>query len=101
MKFTILKNVLNNKLHNLNFNPVNAIKSDFHKISNRKVNKLTIQDIPDYNVLEKKEKLIPKFISVSKLNFENAEIHGGVTKDPNAKGGLQYTIIEPTLSEIR
>jgi len=100
MKFTILKNVLNNKLHNLNFNPVNAIKSDFHKISNRKVNKLTIQNIPDYNVLEKKEKLIPKFISVSKLNFENAEIHGGVTKDPNAKGGLQYTIIEPTLSEI-
>jgi len=99
MKFTILKNVLNNKLHNLNFNPVNAIKSDFHKISNRKVNKLTIQDIPDYNVLETKEKLIPKFISVSKLNFENAEIHGGVTKDPNAKGGLQYTIIEPTLSE--
>ena len=99
MKFTILKNVLNNKLHNLNFNPVNAIKSDFHKISNRKVNKLTIQDIPNYNVLEKKEKLIPKFISVSKLNFENAEIHGGVTKDPNAKGGLQYTIIEPTLSE--
>lgn len=99
MKFTILKNVLNNKLHNLNFNPVNAIKSDFHKISNRKVNKLTIQDIPDYNVLEKKEELIPKFISVSKLNFENAEIHGGVTKDPNAKGGLQYTIIEPTLSE--
>ena len=99
MKFTILKNVLNNKLHNLNFNPVNVIKSDLHKISNRKVNKLTIQDIPDYNVLEKKEKLIPKFISVSKLNFENAEIHGGVTKDPNAKGGLQYTIIEPTLSE--
>ena len=99
MKFTILKNVLNNKLHNLNFNPVNAIKSDFYKISNRKVNKLTIQDIPDYNVLETKEKLIPKFISVSKLNFENAEIHGGVTKDPNAKGGLQYTIIEPTLSE--
>jgi len=99
MKFTILKNGLNNKLHNLNFNPVNAIKSDFYKISNRKVNKLTIQDIPDYNVLETKEKLIPKFISVSKLNFENAEIHGGVTKDPNAKGGLQYTIIEPTLSE--
>lgn len=99
MKFTILKNGLNNKLHNLNFNPVNAIKSDFHKILNRKVNKLTIQNIPDYNVLEKKEKLIPKFISVSKLNFENAEIHGGVTKDPNAKGGLQYTIIEPTLSE--
>ena len=48
--------------------------------------------------MKKKEKPIPKFISVSKLNFNNAEIHGGVTKDPNAKGGLQYTVIEPTLS---
>src|SRR3972149_5124065 len=45
MKFTILKNVLNNKLHNLNFNPVNAIKSDFHKISNRKVKKLLITEL--------------------------------------------------------
>src|SRR3990167_5725 len=77
MKFTILKNSLNNKLHNLNFNPVNAIKTDFHKIENP----------------------IPKFISVSKLNFDNAEIHGGVTKDTSARGGLSYTIIEPSLSE--
>ena len=32
MKFTILKNSLNSKLHNLNFNPVNSLKSDFQKI---------------------------------------------------------------------
>jgi len=98
MKFTILKNSLNNKLHNLNFNPVNSLKSDFHKISNQKTKKLTIQNIPN-NKLEQIQKPIPKFISVSKLNFEGAEIHGGVTKDPNAKGGLQYTVIEPTLSD--
>ena len=99
MKFTILKNGLNNKLHNLNLNPVNAIKNDFHKITNQKNNKLTIKNLPATSVVEKNEKEIPKFISVSKLNFDNAEIHGGVTKDPTAKGGLKYTIIEPTLSQ--
>ena len=99
MKFTILKNGLNNKLHNLNFNPVNSIKSDFQKITNQKEKKLTIQDVAAPPVVEKKEKIIPKFISVSKLNFDNAEIHAGVTKDPNAKGGLSYTVIEPSLTE--
>ena len=99
MKFTILKNSLNNKLHNINFNSVNSIKSDFNKIVNQKPKKLTIDSLPQPNKLEKIQKPIPKFISVSKLNFENAEIHGGVTKDPNAKGGLQYTVIEPALSE--
>src|SRR3990170_38001 len=99
MKFTILKNSLNNKLHNLNFNPVNAIKTDFHKISNPDGKKVTTQNLPEQSILEKIEKPIPKFISVSKLNFDNAEIHGGVTKDTSARGGLSYTIIEPTLSE--
>lgn len=99
MKFTILKNSLNNKLHNLNLNPVNAIKSDFHKISNLDVKKVTSQRFPEQSILEKIEKPIPKFISVSKLNFDNAEIHGGVTKDASARGGLSYTIIEPSLSE--
>jgi len=99
MKFTILKNSLNNKLHNLNFNPVNAIKTDFHKISNPDVKKVTTQNLPEQSILEKIENPIPKFISVSKLNFDNAEIHGGVTKDTSARGGLSYTIIEPSLSE--
>ena len=99
MKFTILKDSLNSKLHNLSFNTVNAIKSDFQKISNQNNKKLTIQNIPEIPTIEKNEKQIPRFISVTKLNFENAEIHGGVTKDQNAKGGLQYTVIEPTLSE--
>ena len=99
MKFTVLKNNLNSKFQNLKINPVNALKSDFHKISNQKTKKLSIHNLPEQNPILKKEKVIPKFISVSKLNFENAEIHGGVTKDENAKGGLRYTVIEPTLSE--
>ena len=86
--------------HNLNLNPVNAIKSDFRKISNPDVKKVTIQNLPEQSILEKIEKPIPKFISVSKLNFDNAEIHGGVTKDTSARGGLSYTVIEPTLSEL-
>jgi len=99
MKFTILKNGLNNKLHNLNLNPVNLIKTDFHKITHQKDKKLSIQNLAEPTEIEKKEIPIPKFISVSKLNFNNAEIHGGVTKDPTAKGGLKYTVIEPSLSE--
>jgi len=99
LKFTILKNSINNKIHNLNLKPVNVILPDFHKNSNSNVKKLSIQNLSEQNILEKKEKPIPKFISVSKLNFDNAEIHGGVTKDPSARGGLSYTIIEPTLSE--
>jgi flagellar protein FlaI len=99
LKFTLLKNGLNNKLHNLNFNPVNAIKTDFHKITNQKDKKLTIQNLTTPPEIVKTEKVTPKFISVAKLNFDNAEIHGGVTKDPTAKGGLKYVVIEPTLSE--
>ncbi len=66
MKFTILKNTLNSKLHNLNFNPVNALKTDFQKIINQKEKKLTIQDVATPQIVEKKETIIPKFISVSK-----------------------------------
>jgi len=99
MKFTVLKNSLNSKIHNLHLNPINAIKFDFHRISNQKVKKLSIHNLPEQDYIIEKEKVIPKFISVSKLNFENAEIHGGVTKDVKARGGLSYTVIEPTLSE--
>ncbi|HXV66093.1 MAG TPA: type II/IV secretion system ATPase subunit [Nitrosopumilaceae archaeon] len=99
MKFTILKNRLNNKLHNLNLNPVNARKNDLQKISNPNLKKIQSPIQIEQSPIEKNEKPIPKFISVSKLNFDNAEIHGGVTKDNSARGGLSYTVIEPSLSE--
>ena len=99
MKFAISKKILNSKLQNLKFNPLSAKKnSEFEQVQKTNLEKLTIHDLPEQNPLEE-EKVIPKFISVSKLEFENAEIHAGVTKDPTAKGGLRYTVIEPTLSE--
>ena len=69
MKFTVLKNSLNNKLHNLNFNPINSIKSDFNKISKHETKKLTIDNLPEHSKLEQIQKPIPKFISVSKSIF--------------------------------
>jgi len=99
MKFKILKNSLNGKLQNILINPLTARKnSEFEKVQNSNLEKLAIHNLPE-NKLEEVEKPIPKFISVSKLEFENAEIHGGVTKDTSAKGGYRYVIIEPTLSK--
>jgi flagellar protein FlaI len=99
MKFAISKKAINSKLQNLNFNPLSARKnSEFDKVQNTNLEKLTIHNLPETNP-QINAKPIPKFISVSKLEFENAEIHGGVTKDTTAKGGLRYTVIEPTLSE--
>ena len=60
MKFTILKNGLNNKLHNLNLNPVNLIKTDFHKITHQKDKKLSIQNLAEPTEIKKTETPIPK-----------------------------------------
>ncbi len=99
LKFTILKDRINNKLSSISINPLSAKKnSEFEKVINSDLEKLTIHNLPEEKVVEEQQKPIPKFISVSKLEFENAEIHGGVTKDAT-KGDLRYTIIEPTLSE--
>ena len=93
MKFKILKNSLNGKLQNILINPLTARKnSEFEKVQNSNLEKLTINNLPENN-LEEVEKPIPKFISVSKLEFDNADVHGGVTKDTSAKGGLRYTIM--------
>ncbi len=42
---------------------------------------------------------IPQFMTLSKLDWDNNEIHAGIIKDPTAKGGLRYQVIEPVLSE--
>ena len=49
--------------------------------------------------LEVKEKPIPQFMSLSKLEFEKYDVRSGLIKDPTAKGGIRYQILEPTLSE--
>ena len=82
------------KLPSPSFNLKNS--SEFEKISNTNVSELNIN-----NVVETSNEFpedIPSFISVNKLDFEGAEIHGGVVKDANAKGGLKYVVIQPRLS---
>lgn len=49
--------------------------------------------------IEDDEKKIPKFMTLSKLDWDNNEIHSGIIKDPTAKGGLRYQVIEPVLTE--
>lgn len=48
---------------------------------------------------EEKNIKIPQFMTLSKLEWDNNEIHAGIIKDPTAKGGLRYQVIEPILSE--
>ena len=45
------------------------------------------------------EKIIPQFMTLSKLDFDKYDVRSGLIKDPTAKGGLRYQIMEPALSE--
>ena len=38
-------------------------------------------------------------MSLSKLEFDKFDVRAGLIKDPTAKGGIRYQIIEPALSE--
>ncbi len=42
--------------------------------------------------------LVPKFKTLNKIEFEDAEIYAGLIRDPTSKNGLSYVIIEPQLS---
>ena len=48
---------------------------------------------------EENKNKIPQFMTLSKLDWDNNEIHAGIIKDSTAKGGLRYQVIEPELSE--
>jgi len=73
-------------LHNLQMQNKSIFKS----------NKIT-KTIP--KKVEENETEIPVFMTLSKLDWDNNEIHAGIIKDPTAKGGLRYQVIEPVLSE--
>jgi len=45
------------------------------------------------------EPVVPQFMTLSKLDFDKFDVRAGLIKDPTAKGGIRYQIIEPTLSE--
>lgn len=71
------------------------IQQDNNSIS--KLNKNPPDNISKLN--EENENKIPQFMTLSKLDWDNNEIHAGIIKDPTAKGGLRYQVIEPELSE--
>ena len=61
-----------------------------------KLNKNPPDNISKLN--KENENKIPQFMTLSKLDWDNNEIHAGIIKDPTAKGGLRYQVIEPELS---
>src|SRR5574338_1706895 len=43
--------------------------------------------------------LVPKFKTLNKIEFDDAEIYAGLIRDPTSKNGLRYVIIEPQMSK--
>lgn len=43
--------------------------------------------------------IMPKFKTLNKIEFEDAEIYAGLIRDPTSKNGLRYIIIEPQMSK--
>ncbi|WP_255464298.1 type II/IV secretion system ATPase subunit [Nitrosopumilus sp. b1] len=93
MEFKIIKDIIPKvKLRSI-LNP----KSEFEHVVNADHSKLNLASLPK-SVEEDDNPNIPKFFSVSKLDFEGVEIHGGVVKDPTSKSGVRYMVIQPRLS---
>lgn len=42
--------------------------------------------------------LVPKFKTLNRIEFEDAEIYAGLIKDPTSKNGFRYITIEPQMS---
>ncbi len=93
MRFNIFKDKSSQKLANLasspllyeNPEPVQPTKS-------LRKNEL-VEEIP----LEFDE-IAPKFLTISKIDFNGTEIHSGIIKDPTSIGGIRYVVIQPRLS---
>ena len=85
LRLNIFKEKLSG-LQKLQVEPKEIIKQDKNK-----------KEIDSKN--EEKDTKIPQFMTLSKLEWDNNEIHAGIIKDPTAKGGLRYQVIEPILSE--
>lgn len=43
--------------------------------------------------------LVPKFKTLNKIDFDDAEIYTGLIADPTSKNGFRYVIIEPQLNK--
>lgn len=86
MRLNIFKNKIS-AVQKIQYDHKNIVKSNENKIED------TSQPVKE------NEKKIPQFMTLSKLDWDNNEIHAGIIKDPTAKGGLRYQVIEPVLTE--
>jgi flagellar protein FlaI len=53
----------------------------------------------DNSLSEIENTLVPKFKTLNKIDFEDAEIYTGLIGDPTSKNGLRYMIIEPQMNK--
>lgn len=65
--------------------------SDFARIADAKSDSIRSINVDN--------SLIPKFKTLNKIEFEDAEIYSGLIKDATSKNGLRYVIIEPQMSK--
>lgn len=73
---------------------------DFGKFFAKKDNKTQNQTTPNnatFGTADVKD-LVPKFKTLNKIEFDDAEIYAGLIRDSTSKNGLRYVIIEPQLS---
>ncbi|MDH3610332.1 MAG: type II/IV secretion system ATPase subunit [Nitrosopumilus sp.] len=92
LKLNIFKNKLSVPGLKKNSEPP---KSDPKELES-KIEMVSDQDIKSSS---NTEKIIPQFMTLSKLDFDKYDVRSGLIKDPTAKGGLRYQIMEPSLSE--
>ena len=85
LKFSIIKNGLL-ALQKLQTEKKTNLKSKINR--SNQVSEISKDDLK-----------IPQYMTLSKLDWDNNDIHAGIIKDPTAKGGLRYQVIEPVLSE--
>ncbi len=96
MKFNILKPNLSQRLTEFSKKSIPFFtKTEFDNVLEQPITPM-IHNLPE-NIVDEDQN-VPTFLTVSKLDFEGAEIHSGVVKDPSSKSGLRYTIIQPRLS---
>lgn len=94
MRFNIFKKRQYQKLSDLSL-PLESNKKTY---SHKKDTDIFSNNTLNESIPLEFDELVPKFITVTKLDFNGSEIHGGIIKDPTSIGGFRYLVIQPHLS---
>jgi len=76
--------------------PINFAK---YVVSKDEPEKEPVPKTSDIDAVSIDSEVIPKFKTLNKIEFEDAEIYSGLIKDPTSKNGYRYVIIEPQMSK--